>query len=251
MQNALNNLLDWANKWQMEFNPGKCKVVHFGRSNPNINYFMNGTVVGKSDCEKDIGVYVSKDNKPSIHCSKVAAKENVVLGMMARGFHYRDKHTWIKLYKVYVRPHLEFASPAWNPWLQKDIDTLEKVQKRAVNMCSGLTGQSYDQKLRELGLDSLYLRRKKADLIMVWKVIHKYDDIRESDIFDRLTMYTQRDTRASADPLNLRTSLTRLDIRKNFFTNKVIREWNALPLDIKSIPKLDAFKTKLNSLVIS
>jgi hypothetical protein len=49
-----------------------------------------------------------------------------------------------------VRPQLEFASPAWSPWLGADKEVLEKVQKRAVNMISGLKAKTYEEKLRKL-----------------------------------------------------------------------------------------------------
>jgi hypothetical protein len=74
----------------------------------------------------------------------------------------------------YVRPHLEFASPAWNPWLVKDIEILEKVQKRAVNMIGGLKSVTYEGKLKELNMQSLADRRKEADMVMMFKVIRDF-----------------------------------------------------------------------------
>jgi hypothetical protein len=71
----------------------------------------------------------------------------------------------------YVRPHLEFASSAWNPWLVKDIDVLETVQKRAVNMIGGLKSDTYEGKLKELGMQTLADRRMKADMVLMFKVI--------------------------------------------------------------------------------
>ena len=71
----------------------------------------------------------------------------MVLGQMARAFSYRDKCTWIRLYKQYVRPHLEYAVQAWSPWTDEDIDLIESVQKRAVKMTYGLKADTYE--LRE------------------------------------------------------------------------------------------------------
>lgn len=76
----------------------------------------------------------------------------MVLGQISRTFRYRDRVTFCKLYKQYVRPHLEFASPAWNPWTEADKDCLEKGQKRTVGMLSGPKGTCYEEKMRELGL---------------------------------------------------------------------------------------------------
>jgi hypothetical protein len=54
-------------------------------------------------------------------------------------------------YKQYVRPHLEFSSPAWSPWLQGDKEALEKVQEKAIKMVAGLKGSIYEEKCEELG----------------------------------------------------------------------------------------------------
>ncbi len=62
----------------------------------------------------------------------------------------KERHTFVKLYKLYVQPHLEFAVPAWSPWTKADSDVLEKVQKRAVSMVSGLKSTEYLERLDEL-----------------------------------------------------------------------------------------------------
>jgi hypothetical protein len=72
----------------------------------------------------------------------------------------------------YVRPHLEFSSIACSPWLQKDIELLERVQKRAVNMVNGLKSTAYEEKLLELGMESLADRRIEADLTMMYKILN-------------------------------------------------------------------------------
>ncbi len=124
----------------MQFNVEKCKVMHVGRHNPQYEYFMKGKKLATTEEEKDVGVYVTKNLKPSTHCHRVATKASAVLNQLRKNFHYRDKRTFIKLYVQYVRPHLEFASPAWSPWNQGDQDELEKVQQKAVSMVTGLRG---------------------------------------------------------------------------------------------------------------
>jgi hypothetical protein len=90
-----------------------------------------------------------------------------VLHQIRRNFHYRDRFTFVPLYKQYVRPHLEFASQAWAPWLAGDQEVLEKVQKKAVGMVSGLKGKSYEERCAELGLETLETRRIKQDMSLV------------------------------------------------------------------------------------
>ncbi len=57
----------------------------------------------------------------------------------------------MKVYKLYVQPHLEFAVPAWSPWTKADSEVLEKVQRRAVGMVTGLKSRDYEERLKELG----------------------------------------------------------------------------------------------------
>jgi ribonuclease P/MRP protein subunit RPP40 len=101
----------------MSFNIAKCKVMHVGRNNPEYEYTMRGVKLGKTDEERDIGVMVSKNLKPSSQCEKAAGRAMAMLNQIRRNFPFRDRHTFVKLYKQYVRPHLEFEAPAWSPWL--------------------------------------------------------------------------------------------------------------------------------------
>jgi hypothetical protein len=138
LQRALDLLCEWAEKWGMSFNVQKCKIMHIGKNNPCYEYTMRGTKLGTTEEERDIGVVITKNLKPSEQCSKAAGRATAVLNQIRRNFHYRDRHTFLKLYKQYVRPHLEFSSQAWSPWLVGDKETLEKVQEKAVKMVSGL-----------------------------------------------------------------------------------------------------------------
>lgn len=93
---------------------------------------------------------------------KAARTANVVLGQISKAFHYRDRKTFVGLYKLYVQPHLEFAVPAWNTWTKGDSDNLEKVQERAVNLVSGLKFSVYSERLEELKMVPLSARAQKG-----------------------------------------------------------------------------------------
>ena len=134
--------MDWAKDWGMEFNVDKCKIMHVGRNNPQFEYSMGGTTLRAVEEEKDIGVTIHNSLKPSRHCKKIADTANAVLRQLTRNFHFRDRHIFKKLYTQYVRPHVEFASPAWSPWNEADKEIIEKVQMQAVKMISGLSGSS-------------------------------------------------------------------------------------------------------------
>ena len=131
LQLALDKLSAWSDKWNMKFNEKKCHVVHIGRNNPKTLYHINSIPLERSECEKDVGVWISETLKPEEQCKKAAWTANKVLELMCRSVLYRDKKIWPKLYMTYVRPYLEYAVPAWSPWLEKDIAIIEKVQERA------------------------------------------------------------------------------------------------------------------------
>jgi hypothetical protein len=91
LQQAQDSLCDWADKWGMSFNLDKCKVMHVGTHNPAYEYFMRGVRLEVTEEEKDIGVAVTKNLKPSAQCSKAAGRASSVLGQLRRNFHYRDR----------------------------------------------------------------------------------------------------------------------------------------------------------------
>ena len=138
---------------------------------------------------------------------------------------------------------MEFASPAWSPWLEGDKTILEKVQQKAVKMISGLKGGNYEEKCRELGLETLEKRRTKQDMAEVYRIV-KGD--RGSNIFIKASAGGAIRTRTAADPSNLRKGFARTDIRKNFFTLRVVDMWNGLPAEVKQAPNQKAFKRALN-----
>ena len=87
--------------------------------------------------EKDVGILISDTMKPSQQCSAAANKANKVLGQICRAFHFMDRNIFLKLYKQYVRVHMEFAVSSWTK-TQQDKDKLENVQRKAVRIISGL-----------------------------------------------------------------------------------------------------------------
>jgi ribonuclease P/MRP protein subunit RPP40 len=241
LQQALDNLCAWADTWQMQFNVKKCKVLHLGHNNRQMDYFMNGQKLEKTTEEVDVGVTISRTCKPSSQCAKAAKTAQAVLGQLARAFHYRDRHIFIRLYIQYVRPHLEYAAVAWSPWLEADKECLEKVQRRAVAMVTGLTGRTYEERLEELGLVTLTERRHQLDMLQVYKILHGIDNVETNTWFEKVTS-NGRATRAADDPLNLRIPAPRLDIRRNFFSQRTPKEWNNVPMAVKNAPSKMSFK---------
>ena len=155
LQDDIDKLVKWSEKWQMLFNFGKCKCLHIGPGNTSMNYEMGGTILSTTVKEKDLGVTMNANMKVSEQCRIAASKANQVLGMIRRNITYKDKSLIVPLYKAIVRPHLEYCIQAWSPYLRKDIDMLEKIQRRATKLIPGLRDLRYEERLKECGLTTL------------------------------------------------------------------------------------------------
>ena len=142
----------------------------------------------------------------------------------------------MKLYKTYVRPHLEFAGQARAPWTAADKDLLENVQRRAVRMVSGLKSANYEDRLRELNITTPEEKRHQVHMLYVYKVLTGREDIDKGQWF---TM----GTRTASHKLNVKVNHGRLDVRRNFFSVRVSGQWNDIPGHIKDQQTVDGIKT--------
>ena len=116
-------------------------------------------------------------------------------------------------------------------------------------MVHGLTGKTYEEKLAELKLDSLETRRRKADLIQAFKIIRGFNDVDRSTWFEFANQNnTVIQTRSSSHPLNLRKKRCNTEIKKNFFSNRVVDDWNALPSHVKESSTIKLFKANLTNI---
>ena len=88
-----------------------------------------------------------------------------------------SKELFVFLYKTYVRPHLEYCVQLWSPYYVRDIDNLERVQRRATKLVNEFTKLSYENRLKKLGIYSLYCRRQHGDLIETYKILNGYYNV--------------------------------------------------------------------------
>ena len=242
LQNDLDRLVKWSEKWQMLFNFGKCKCLHTGHGNLNVNYKMGGTVLGTTVKEKDLGVTISADMKVSEHCGIAASKGNRILGLIRRNITYKGKKLIIPLYKAIVRPHLEYCIQAWRPYRKKDIDTLERIQRRATKMIPELRDLSYEERLEECGLTTLETRRLRGDQIEVFKILNGYENIDRNMFFS-----FKKDSRTRGHEVKLVKDQCRLDIRKHSFSQRTINDWNKLSTDCVTASSVNMFKNKVDT----
>ncbi|CAF1084193.1 unnamed protein product, partial [Brachionus calyciflorus] len=142
LSDDLNEINRLTNDWLIKLNEEKCKVLHFGRENPEFNYCLNGKPLVKTESERDLGILVSKDLKWT---SQINSSIN----------------SFCRLYKTFVRPQLEYGVSVWRPNLKKDIHAMESVQRRATKLVQELKKLSYKERLKKTNLLSLEARKAR------------------------------------------------------------------------------------------
>ncbi len=164
---------------------------------------------------------------------------------MRRSFSYLDCDTFKRIYVAFVRPHLEYGEAVWSPHLARNIDALENVQVRATKLVDGLSKLNYSERLKRLDLPTLVFRRRRGDIIEMFKHFHSYDKETLAPSFkpkQRLSRQHkfQLYTPESRDGKN--------GAQSNFFFQRTTKIWNELPKYVVDAKDVNQFKNRLDEI---
>jgi hypothetical protein len=239
LQTALNALESWCSRNFLPLNVQKCNIVHFGRKNPNYEYHVNNSVIRSVDCVKDLGVLIDSSISFSQHVDSVASTARRLTGLVFRTIRSRRRDVLLPVYTTLVRPCMEYATAVWNPHLIRNVQALEKVQRRFTKRISGMRYKSYTDRLLCLKLPSLSLRRIYFDLVHLYKILNGHL-VSSCSIMRKRNVYVTRGHQFAIEKQS-----ARLDCRKYFFSSRVVDHWNALPNTVVNAITVAAFKIRL------
>ena len=241
LQSDINSVASWITQHHLSFNTSKCKCMTVTRLRQNSVsppvLQLNGKPMENVTSYKYLGVTLTSDLTWSDHIHNITRKARRLTGMLYRQFYRWSSPTALSsLYVSLVRPHLEHAAPAWNPYLIKDINSLESVQKFALKVCLKQWDTPYHQLLSQACLPDLSTRRKHLSLCYFYKLIngvHLYHDL---PLVPHTSQYALRNNH----------SLVQFSAHTNCFYYSffpyVTSLWNTLPDSITSAPSIYTFK---------
>ena len=244
LQGSLNNLSSWTNDWGVHFNCDKCGVMHLGKNNPKYSYTLNNVLLKETFSEKDLGVFVDPLLNFEDHINTTIKKARKMSGLIIRNISYKSKEVMIPLFKSLIRPILEYGNPVWCPYLRRNIDIVESVQRHFTKCIVGFNNFSYEDRMKSLKLPSLEFRRLRGDLIEAYKICNGiYDPTTTSSL---LVFNSYNRTRSNS--LKLTKCSTNRSQFQHFFTNRIINLWNNLPEHVAKAKSVNCFKNNIDQI---
>lgn len=244
LQDDLNKLAKWEERWKMSFHPEKCNVLTISRKKQPImnSYTLHGQQLEHVTTAKYLGVSITSDMKWNQHISNICKKANNTMSFLKRNLNIRNANIKEKAYKSLVRPTLEYACTTWDPYLKEDKNRIEMVQRRAARYVVNRyhNTSSVTSMLEELKWPTLEERRQRARLVLMYKIVNGLVKI---DATDRLVQPSRLSRNMGQHSFQIPSCNT--IIRKESFYPRTIRDWNALPTDTATAKSLESFKAHL------
>ena len=165
----------WGDAWGMRFNSAKCQIMQVYRGQGLVHYYtLCRQVLSVVEEAKYLGILISDDLSWSPHISSITGKATSTLGFLRRNLRKCPAQLKERAYIAFVWSTLDYASPIWDPFLKRDTNNLEKINRRAACFVTGDYHpiSSVSSMLRSLGWSDLKDRRRDTWLALLFKIIN-------------------------------------------------------------------------------
>ena len=227
IQNEINIAVDWADERGTPLSKGKCCALHCGPVQPYNFYYIKSAIIKANDTIIDLGIKSSCDSSFSEHCNSMILKALRTCGLIRHIFPSGHRNMLWSAFQIYVLPILSYCSPLWSPFLKRDIDAVEAVQRAFTKRICSLKNLPYNDRLHELGTLILSNRRTLTDLVTVYKYLHGLINCLPSDVGLETAISSTRgcDIRLKQKhPVNQSCA--------NLYPFRAASTWNKLPLHL-------------------
>lgn len=179
LQRDLVTLSNWCSTNKLQLNVNKCTVISFSRKTErtfqHFQYRINNSVLPRSRIVKDLGVLFDEKLSFNNHVRSIISRASKLLGFICRSLKPFDKlNTHIILYNTYVRSILEYGSAIWNPFYHTYTNIIENIQRKFTRISCykfKIPYCDYEDRLKKLGMTSLFYRRLYFDEMLLYKII--------------------------------------------------------------------------------
>ena len=248
-QNHLDLIHAWSSAWQLPISHSKCNTFAIGkRFQPINNHTFNISSIPLTSLQSipDLGITIEITLTFNNHIQSIITRANQRAHLIHRCFLSKDTKSLIRAFKVYVRPLLEFDTPAWSPHEIGLINSIEGVQRSFTKRLPGLKDTPYADRLSILKLQSLEHRRLITDLVTCFNIIHD----RCSLEFARFSTFSHNPS-SRGHSMRLSIPLVKTNSAKYSFSSRVVQPWNSLPADAVTATNVKLFRVKLSKLNLS
>jgi Reverse transcriptase (RNA-dependent DNA polymerase). len=244
LQEDLDRVTTWLNEHSLTTNPDKCVCMHINQKGDYHSFSIEGVPIRTSTCERDLGSLISADLSITPNTTRLANIAWNRMGVLARLTGKIDRVCFPFIFRSLIRPLLEINIQALSPYLKRDINALENVQRRASKRVKGLWNTPYAERLKLLNLFPLDYRRFRGDLILMFKVMRTNAHPLNS-LFELSPNAHTRGHAFKVQPPHCSSN-----VRKYAFAVRVCNPWNSLPSEIVSLDSVDAFKRGIDKLLL-
>ena len=206
--------------------------------------YVEGIPLSYVNSVKYLGILITSNLSWSQHISKLHLKARCLIGMLYRKFYKNaSPSTLLQLYISFIRPHLEYCSAVWDPYLAKDVELLEKTRKFGLKVCLKNWSSDYSSLLSTANIPTLSMRRSQARLSHMYKIMHELTDFPDVPIDHRTFHYNSRSNNSMAiKPFHCRSTQF-----LNSYFPRTTSQWNSLPMSVVSKNSTTSFKHSITN----